>query len=785
MDADGYCDTCGTAYQPPATAGPASVAPGQPSAQGPNGCPDPTCEGRIVDGYCDVCGLAAGPAGGGSAQAGAGSAVPASTTPGAGASASESGTGSSSGSGASRSGRSRRSTRTTGPRSRLGAGLVQVPELPAPDPTSMLLDDPQVPEDHRYCPNPDCKQPVGRASAKRPARAKGFCGKCRTPFSFVPALTKGDRVGQYQIEGAIAHGGQGWIYLARDTGVHETFWVVLKGILGTGDADAYAAAVAERRFLASVNHPAIVKIYTFVEHAGSGYIVMEYVGGTSLRALLKARRDEADGTPNPLPAAEAISYVLAMLPAFAYLHRGGLVFCDLKPDNVMLAGDSVKLIDLGAVRRLDDDGGVIYGTPGYQGPEVARQGPSVASDLYTVGRTLAALILNFRGNTSTYRYRLPPASEHPPLNECDSLYRFLRKATAPVPDDRFTSADEMHDELLGVLREIVARKDGRPLPAPSRLFAGDSHLTGEELDGTRAGPPWAVLPALRVDPADQAASTLAALPDSDPATLAQLLAAISPQTVEVRLRRARVLMEAGEAAEAGRVLDEVADEDPWEWRVEYYRGLLALTGGEAATARGAFDRVYSEAPGELAPKLALALAAEVDGALAAAEAMYDIVSRTDDGYTSAAFGLARVRAARDDRTGAVEAYQRVPPSSAAYLDAQIRLARVLGTVKPSRDDIAAAARVFDRLSGGQGLRLDEVRRAALARDLLDAALKLVIADAGMGADDVRVAGARLREPDLRFALERVYREMAKQAPTAAIRYELVDLANSFRPRTLV
>ncbi|OHV59278.1 serine/threonine-protein kinase [Pseudofrankia sp. BMG5.36] len=790
IDADGYCDTCGTLYVPPAAPGQAST-PGQPSARGPNGCVDPACDGRITDdGYCDVCGTHVGSAAGGSPQPGAGNGTggTGSATAGVGG-GTGSGSGSASGSGSSRSGRSRRSTRTTGPRSRLGAGLVEVPELPAPDPTSMVLVDPQIPESRRICPNPDCRQPVGRGSAKRAARPKGFCGKCRTPFSFVPALSKGDRAGQYEIEGAIAHGGQGWIYLARDTGVDQTFWVVLKGMLDAGDADAYAAAVAERRFLASVDHSAIVKVYTFVEHAGHSYIVMEYVGGTSLRELLKRRRDAAGGNPDPLPVAEAISFILAVLPAFAYLHRSGLVFCDFKPDNVMLARDAVKLIDLGAVRRLDAVGGAIYGTPGYQGPEVARQGPSVASDLYTIGRTLAALILNFRGNTSTYRYRLPPTSEHPPLVRYDSLYRFLRKSTAPLPDDRFTSADEMYDELLGVLREIVAAEGGKPVPAPSRLFAGDSHLTGEDLDGTRAGPPWAVLPALRVDPADQAASTLAALPDSDPAALAQLLAAISPQTVEVRLRRARALMEAGEAAEAGQLLDEVADEDLWEWRVEYYRGLLALTGGDAAAARGAFDRVYSQAPGELAPKLALALAAEVDGALAHAERMYDIVSRTDDGFTSAAFGLARVRTARGDRTGAVAAYQRVPPSSAAHLDAQIRLARVLGTVTaagtPGRDDIAEASRVLDRLGAGQGLRLDEVRRAALTRDLLAAAVGLVASGALADADDIQVAGARLRETDLRFALERVYREMAKQAPNAAIRYELVDLANSVRPRTLI
>ena len=88
--------------------------------------------------------------------------------------------------------------------------------------------------------------------------------------------------------GCLAHGGLGWIYLARDKNVSDR-WVVLKGLLNSGDPDAVAAAIAERQFLAQVEHPLIVEIYNFVTHDGAGYIVMEYVGGTSLKTLLKER----------------------------------------------------------------------------------------------------------------------------------------------------------------------------------------------------------------------------------------------------------------------------------------------------------------------------------------------------------------------------------------------------------------------------------------------------------------------------------------------------------------
>jgi serine/threonine-protein kinase PknG len=72
--------------------------------------------------------------------------------------------------------------------------------------------------------------------------------------------------GQYEVLGCLAHGGLGWIYLAKDRNVSDR-WVVLKGLLDTGDVDAMAAAVAERQFLAEVEHPNIVRIYNFVQHA--------------------------------------------------------------------------------------------------------------------------------------------------------------------------------------------------------------------------------------------------------------------------------------------------------------------------------------------------------------------------------------------------------------------------------------------------------------------------------------------------------------------------------------
>src|SRR5204863_3891258 len=136
------------------------------------------------------------------------------------------------------------------------------------------------------------------------------------------------------------------------------------------------------------------------------YIVMEYVGGESIKDMITHRRKEGRGD-EALPLAQAIAYVLEILPAVGYLHGVGLLYCDFKPDNMIHTEEQLKLIDLGAVRRIDDHVSALYGTPGYQAPELVTVGPSVQSDLYTVGRTMAVLSFDFRGFTSRYAGSLP------------------------------------------------------------------------------------------------------------------------------------------------------------------------------------------------------------------------------------------------------------------------------------------------------------------------------------------------------------------------------------------
>ncbi|WP_179887978.1 serine/threonine protein kinase, partial [Streptomyces sp. t99] len=478
-------------------------------------CQRPACEGNYEDMgggelYCDTCGLApvvsptgmvssppTGIAGGGRASSRDSSSQRSSSRASARSSSrsstsrrSVSGRLSRSLSGASTSRsvsvRSSGSTSAASARGRLGVGLVEVPDVPRPDPRTAVMERAEVPERKRFCSRSDCGAPVGRSRGEREGRTEGFCTKCGHPYSFVPKLTGGDIVhGQYEVVGCLAHGGLGWVYLAVDRAVSDR-WVVLKGLLDTGDQDAMAAAISERRFLAEIEHSNIVRIYNFVEHldqrTGSldGYIVMEYVGGKALKEIANERRTPA-GKRDPLPVEQACAYGIEALEALGHLHSRNLLYCDFKVDNAIQTEDQLKLIDMGAVRRMDDDESAIYGTVGYQAPEVAELGPSVASDLYTVARTLAVLTFDFQGYTNVFVDSLPDPDTIEVLRTYESFYRLLVRATDPDPARRFGSAAEMAEQLTGVLREVVALQTGRPRPALSTLFGAELRVVDTEL----------------------------------------------------------------------------------------------------------------------------------------------------------------------------------------------------------------------------------------------------------------------------------------------------------------
>ena len=736
-------------------------------------CSQPGCTGTIDEGYCDSCGHAAAKrattgavnnAGsrGSAISSGRSSAVSAITT----------GTGSTPRSrAATGSRRTRHSSRTT-TRRQLGAGLITLPDLPTTEPEKAILLNPQVPEGKRFCAG--CNHAL--------ARETGFCGKCGQRYSFIPTLQPGDVIaGQYEVRGAIAYGGLGWIYLAFDNVLSR--YVVLKGLLNVHDESSATAAVAERKFLAAVKHPNIVGIYNFVQQGAEGFIVMEYVGGKTIKQIRQER--------GPLPIAEALAYVHRVLPAFSYLHQLGLVYCDFKPDNLMLEKDDVKLIDLGGVRRLDDLAGDIYGTVGYSAPE-AGEGPTVESDLFTIGRTLAVLLTSISGFSKEHRYTLPTPKEEPLFAQQESLYRLLLKATAEKAGDRFESADEMADQMLGVLREVVARETDTPRPAQSSLFGGDllSFEMASELQPVAADP--AALPIPAIDSSDKHAAEIMnaeMVPSAEKkVTALQLVLNRNPKSRETRLRLAAALGRTKNFNEAEGLLSGLENEDAWDWRVLWYRGVMLLSQNKASDAAKLFDQVYFDLPGELAPKLALGLAAELTANFDLAIHMYNLVSRTDSNYVSAMFGMARCLRAKDDRQGAVAALDRIPQTSAVYVRSRVEAARILiraessapSASAPEVADLEAASKVCESIV------LEGANRQILHQEVLTGALRCL--QSPKNATKImlkgkKVLGNSFDDTHIRLDLERSLRTLARMT-NGEERIRLVERANQLRPRTL-
>jgi serine/threonine-protein kinase PknG len=630
-------------------------------------------------------------------------------------------------------------------RRRIGDGLVEIPIGEDIQPANAILTNPVLAESKRECFN--CGRPVGRGVAGRPGPSEGVCPHCGGVFTFSPQLETGELVaGQYDVQGCIAHGGVGWIYLAIDRNVSDR-WVVLKGLLHPGGQQAQAIAVAERQFLAMVNHPGVVKIYNFVEHPGFdgqpiGYIVMEYIGGTTLQEVLAKQlaAAQADETTPMMPVEQALGYLLDVMPALSYLHSLGLVYNDLKPDNIMLTEDNVELIDMGAVSGIGDVG-YIYGTKGFQAPEIVKTGPTVATDIYTVGRTLAKLTVDLSGDR--YAESLPDPREVPLFERYESFYRLLMRATNPRPAQRFSSADEMATQCKGVLREILADQTGEPHPGVSVLFSAPHLSFGADL----------------------------ALQRTD--------VFADGRRHDVRLTKRNV--------EQALPAPAPTDDPETDWRMDWDDALVALDAGKLKSALACFERVVAALPGEAAPKLASAAIAELmpetgdapdpESLRRSAERYYRTLWRTDHSMVSAAFGLARLLAARDDRRGAIEVLEQVSLTSRHYAEAQLTAVLMLLDGRPIADITEADLR-------------DAARRVAHLAETEPRALQMRVLVLGTALDWMRSGATPSDDPffgrsfdqcGLRAGIEEALRELARHSPRRRHRYTLVDLANSIRP----
>lgn len=771
---DGFCDTCGTAPQAapaPKAATPAAAGTQLAGATSGPKCSDTNCPGLYEDGYCNTCGNAIS------------SAPSSGATPNGNSHRSRSGrrdTAKTSGtaltgSASPTTSRVSRGTRVTAAHRQLGLGLVTVPEVPKSDPLKALMAEAKVPAAKRICAGYlKSGDPCGNVLDKR---EKGFCPKCQTKYNFIPGLETGELVaGQYEVLGCIAFGGMGWIYLAKDVTLQR--YVVLKGLVNQDDKALAEAAVAERQFLAEVKHANIVGVYTCVQHANSrgsaAYTVMEYVGGRTLKSLRKER--------GPLPVAEVLAYMHCVLGAFSYMHRNGLIYNDFKPDNVMLEVDDIKVIDLGGVTRFTATDGDIYSTVGYAAPELATKGPSPASDIYTLARTMAVLCTEFRGFQTSHEHQLRTPDEEPVYAKYDSFYRFLLKATHQNPNMRFQNCEEMDEQLLGVMRDAVAIDSGSPCPGTSNRFSADTMVERDQ--SKQQVVDIYSLPRLRMDTQDPAAVViLNGMGVAGTNDLKRQEGVIRrtleqyPDSQEARLALAKNLIEQGQYGDAEAMLKEVEAQDGFDWRVIWYRGMSFMAQGHYDSAQSAFETCFDEVPGELAPRLAIAIVSDLKKDADDAVHYYQAVSRVDSGYTTAIFAQARLLAAQGKIDEAVAALSLVPQTSSLYFDAQKTLAKVLidNNGQPSgADQLNRAAQTIEALV------LTGAEKVHMAKELFTAALAFVLTGK---SGSLKLLNEEVKERDVRARLEAAYRDLARLAHDEAERIRLVDLANQVRPRT--
>ncbi|HAT1151383.1 TPA: protein kinase [Corynebacterium striatum] len=659
-----------------------------------------------------------------------------------------------------------------------------------------------------------------------------------------PQLSPGDIVaGQYEILGVIAHGGLGWIYLANDHFVSGRI-VVLKGMQSEKSADETATAEVEREFLADITHPGIVKIFNFVddERVDGGFIVMEYVGGPSLQ---QRRNDQKDRL---FPVDTAIAYILELLPALDYLHARGVVYNDLKPSNIIVTEDQVKLIDLGAVSGIGAFGH-IYGTKGFQAPEIVKSGPSVASDIYTIGRTLACLTITLPQEDGVYLPGLPSPTDEPLLRRYLSFYRLLQRATDPDPAKRFQSVAQLRDQLYGVLREVIALRDGIQHPTQHSLFSpqrttfGTKHLvfrTDQLIDGiertVRITAPEVVsaLPTPLVDRSDVGAALLQGASYTEPQealeTLRQAMQAPEyEESAEIPFGVVRSMIDLGYTGQAREWLASIEDKLGKDWRFQWYSGVAVLLLDDFRAAQVHFSNVLNLLPGEPAPKLAIAAINE----LILQELGYEEASLIDAAVARACANLTTSLAdlpaeafadqpgiwdhVTDDPAhlrfnsmrlyGIVWATNPTTVSSAFGLARQLRAEQQIEMAVATLDRVPNASRHhrMARLTTILQLVLHDltesrIRRAAHRLEEIPQneprflQVKAAVISAGLNflRDSNLDAAASpndlfefaFTQRGLRYGLADTLRALARQAPFARHRYALVDLANQVRPVTM-
>jgi hypothetical protein len=293
----------------------------------------------------------------------------------------------------------------------------------------------------------------------------------------VETLLPGTRLGDnYEIQGVLGRGGMGIVYLADDVRLGRR--VALKSLPASVAAseELRERLRREARAAATVSHRAVATVYALEEIDGHLYIASEYVPGHTLSSEI------ANG-PIPLERARTIASDVAM--ALVAAHDAGVIHRDLKPDNVLLPNDGVKVVDFGIAHiegpestRLTKAGAML-GTPAYMAPEQLLGGPiDRRADIYAFGVMLSEML--------TGRHPL-----HGPSSAAPTVFAtVIARCMQTDPTARFASARELVTALEDAGRQDSGRLKAAPTSeqaGPASEQAADAAASG--VTGLSWGPP--------------------------------------------------------------------------------------------------------------------------------------------------------------------------------------------------------------------------------------------------------------------------------------------------------
>jgi len=269
-----------------------------------------------------------------------------------------------------------------------------------------------------------------------------------------PGVTLQDR---YLVLALHGSGGMSSVYRARDLHFPNVTKVVAVKEMINLATDPTMHEMVVRNFereadlLATLSHPAIPRIYDYFTQENNSYLVMEFIEGKDLEAVLR----EADEF---LPEDQVVNWAVELCDVLQYLHNHKpqpVIFRDVKPSNIMVDNHAtIRLIDFGIARVFQPgQKGTMIGTDGYAPPEQYRGEASPAGDLYALGATLHHLLT-----------RRDPRAEPPfsfserPIREINprvsaELEGTINASLAYNPQDRFPSADAMKTALMTVARD--------------------------------------------------------------------------------------------------------------------------------------------------------------------------------------------------------------------------------------------------------------------------------------------------------------------------------------------